>query len=265
MNEFCGAYGHNFTFEEMQWLANWLIIRGCNLLVPHAFYYSIRGPRIDERPPDVGPNNTWWPQYKPFAQATSRLCWLNTDSTHVCGLAILGLNDHLPWRAAKVCFQHQRDFNYLEARHLWEDARVDGEGIRIAGMHYRALVLEEDPPEKARAAVNTLAKAERIIRWHEAISDSEFIRRIDDRVPPDVQISPNTPSLRVRHVRKAEEDYYLLFNEGAQEAELTLRLSAKGTRSVLDPHSGRHEPLSSDKPLRLAGHAMRVVAVIDGS
>jgi hypothetical protein len=86
MNEFCGAFGPNFTFEEMKWLAHWLLVRGCNLLVPHAFFYSIRGPRIDERPPDVGPNNTWWPQYRPFAQATSRLCWLNTDSTHVwCG------------------------------------------------------------------------------------------------------------------------------------------------------------------------------------
>jgi hypothetical protein len=111
LNECCGAYGHNFTFEEMQWLANWLLIRGCNLLVPHAFYYSVRGPRIDERPPDVGPNSPWWGQYKRFAAATDRLCWLNTDSRHVCELAILGLNDHLPWRSAKVCFQNQRDFN----------------------------------------------------------------------------------------------------------------------------------------------------------
>jgi len=49
-----------------------------------------------------------------FAEATARLCWLNTDSTHICELAILGVNDYLPWRAAKACFQHQRDFNYLE-------------------------------------------------------------------------------------------------------------------------------------------------------
>ena len=143
----------------MKWLAHWLLVRGCNLLVPHAFFYSIRGPRIDERPPDVGPNSTWWPQYRPFAQATSRLCWLNTDSTHICELAILGSNDYLPWRAAKVCFRHQRDFNYLEARHLWEDAKVDGEGIHLAGMHYRALILEEDPPQKALPAIDTLAKS----------------------------------------------------------------------------------------------------------
>ena len=264
MNEFCGAYGHNFTFEEMQWLANWLLIRGCNLLVPHAFYYSIRGPRIDERPPDVGPNNAWWPQYKPFAQATSRLCWLNTDSTHVCELAILGLNDHLPWRAAKVCFRHQRDFNYLEARHLWEDARVDRDGIRIAGMHCRMLVLEEDPPAKAAPAVDTLAKAGRVIRWSEAMPDAQFVDSIDRLVEPDIRVSPDTPDLRVRHVRKGQTDYYLLFNEGAEDVEFRLDVSAKGRWTLLDPITGQHKVVSSDASICLPKHIMKVLVVEKG-
>ncbi|MCX5643079.1 MAG: glycosyl hydrolase [Phycisphaerae bacterium] len=262
MNEFCGAFGHDFTFEEMKWLANWLLVRGCNLLVPHAFFYSIRGPRIDERPPDVGPNNTWWPQYESFAQATSRLCWLNTDSTHICELAILGLNDHLPWRAAKVCFQHQRDFNYLEARHLWENAKADGDGIHLAGMHYRALVLEEDPPQKAQSAIEALAKAARVIRWDEKIGAAEFINQIDKRIPPDVRVSPAAPDLRVRHVRKKGVDYYLLFNEGPGEIEIRLDVSAKGERSLLDPMSGDQKPVGSDNSIRLAGHALQVLAVM---
>ncbi len=264
MNEFCGAYGHNFTFEEMQWLANWLLIRGCNLLVPHAFYYSIRGPRIDERPPDVGPNNTWWPQYEPFARATSRLCWLNTDSTHVCELAILGLNDHLPWRAAKVCFQHQRDFNYLEARHLWEDARVDRDGIRVAGMHYRALVLEEAPPAKAAAAVEKLTKAGRLIRWSESMPDAELIELVDRLAEPDVRVSPKTPDLRVRHVRKAQTEYYLLFNEGSEDVEFGLNVSVRGRWMLLDPMTGRHKVVSSDTPIRLRKHVMQVLVVQKG-
>jgi hypothetical protein len=264
LNEFCGAYGHTFTFEQMQWLANWLLIRGCNLLVPHAFYYSIRGPRIDERPPDVGPNNTWWPRYKPFAEATSRLCWLNTDSEHVCGLAILGANDYLPWRPAKVCFEHQRDFNYVEARHLWEDAVVDGVGVHLAGMHYRAVIMEEDPPPQARRAVERLEKAGRIIRWDPKMDDGEFVRRIDRLVEPDVQVSPATADLRVRHVRKACTDYYLLFNEGARQLDVRLELSAAGRRSVLDPTTGSAGPTTDDAALRLARHQMKVL-VIEGT
>jgi len=245
----------------MQWLANWLLIRGCNLLVPHAFYYSIRGPRIDERPPDVGPNSPWWAQFKPFAQATSRLCWLNTDGVHVCSLAILGTNDYLPWRAAKVCFQHQRDFNYLEARHLWEDARIDSEGIHLAGMHYLALIVEDDPPSQANNAMDVMAQAGRLIRWKEVTEPTEFVDAIDRLIPPDIEVSPETPDLRVRHMRKQDTDYYMLFNEGEGNLNVRLRLLAKGRRTLLDPTTGSQRSVTGDEPLSLARHAMRVLAV----
>lgn len=261
MNECYGAYGQNLTFEEMQWIANWLFVRGCNMLVPHAFYYSIRGPRIDERPPDVGPNNRWWPQYKPFAEATSRLCWLNTDSRHICELAILGLNDHLPWRAAKACFQHQRDFNYLEARHLWEDARVDSGGIHIAGMHYGALILEDEPPVRAGKAIEVLAKAGRIVHWNEKIPDSEFVAAIDKRVAPDVQVFPATLDLRVRHVLKDGRHYYLLFNEGHDGIEARLAFSAKGRRMLLDACTGDSKALSANQRVHIPEHSMQVLAI----
>ena len=141
-NECFGAYGHGFTWEEMKWLVDWCFVRGVNLLYPHAFYYSVRGPRRDERPPDVGPNSAWWDEYRPFADYCRRMCWLNAQGRHCCDLAILGESNRLPWTAAKHCFQQQRDFNYLEARHLWEDAQVTEEGIHIATMDYRALIVE---------------------------------------------------------------------------------------------------------------------------
>jgi len=261
LNEYCGAYGHNFTFEEMKWLTNWLIVRGCNLLVPHAFYYSIRGPRIDERPPDVGPNSTWWDEYRPFADSVSRLCWLNTDSKHICELAILGLNNHLPWQAAKICFQNQRDFNYLEARHLWEDAQVDEDGIRIAGMHYLALIIEVEPPEKARPALDVLDKAGRVIRWNDQMEDSELLRQIDRLVPVDVQVRPASPDVRVRHVFKNGADYYIVFNEGQTNLEVELETSVKGKRLLLDPQTSRQQILTPEAPLLLKPHELRVLMV----
>ncbi|MBK9388748.1 MAG: hypothetical protein IPN68_00655 [Bacteroidetes bacterium] len=79
-NELYGAYGHNLTYDEMKWLAAWCFVRGHNMLFPHAFYYSVRGPRLNERPPDVGPNAAWWDNYKPYADVCRRLSWINTDS-----------------------------------------------------------------------------------------------------------------------------------------------------------------------------------------
>jgi hypothetical protein len=260
-NEYCGAYGHKFTFEEMKWLTNWLIVRGCNMLYPHAFYYSVRGPRIDERPPDVGPNSPWWKSYKPYADSCSRLCWLNTDSKHVCSVAILGRNDYLPWRAAKACFQHQRDFNYIEARHLWEDAQVGADGIRIANMHYRALIVEDEPPKEAKSALEILDNAGRLIRWTKTTIDSELVGRIDRLVPVDVRVSPESLDLRVRHVVKHGIHCYLLFNEGQQDTRVHLDLSVKGRRYLVDAKTGERRESKPDAALDLSRHEMRVLAV----
>jgi len=260
-NEYCGAYGHDFTFNEMKWLTNWLIVRGCNLLYPHAFYYSVRGPRVDERPPDVGPNSPWWDDYRPFADSVRRLCWLNTDSKHVCKLAILGLNDYLPWEAAKVCFENQRDFNYLEARHLWEDAKVSSGGIAIAGMLYGALIVEMEPPEKAKAALAVLDKAGRVIRPTKEMSETALLREIDRLIAPDVRVEPASRDLRVRHVTKGESDYYILFNEGENRIDVKLETAAAGGRLLLDPETGAQKEFKAGAPLLLSPHELQVVMV----
>ncbi len=261
LNEYCGAFGHNFTFDEMKWLTRWLIVRGCNMLVPHAFYYSVRGPRIDERPPDVGPNSAWWSEYKPFAEAASRLCWLNTDSRHVCSLAILGLNDYLPWEAAKVCFQNQRDFNYLEGRHLWEDARVEADGIHIAGMHYKALIVGVDPPTKAKEALGILERAGRLIHWDKADGDAALLEKIKKAVPAEVELLPATPDVRLRHVVKEGADYYILFNEDQAHIEVTLKTSVKGQRFLLDPESGRQSDIGADTAIKMQPHELKVLKI----
>ncbi len=262
LNEYCGAYGHNFTFDEMKWLTNWLIVRGCNMLVPHAFYYSVRGPRIDERPPDVGPNSGWWKQYKPFADASRRLCWLNTDSKHVCSLAILGLNDHLPWQAAKDCFQNQLDFNYLEARHLWEDAHVGPDGIHIAGMHYKALIVEIDPPPKAKEPLKVLENAGRLIRWEKTDNKTLLLQKINSLIPKDISFSPAVPELRVRHLAKDGIHYYIIFNEGQEDLEFRLTASAKGQRYLLDPQSGQQNAVDADMMLQMRAHELKVLKIV---
>src|SRR5262249_38660997 len=123
--------------------ADWLMVRGVNLLIPHAFYYSVKGPRRDERPPQVGGVGcTWWDQFKPFADHARRLCWINTDSRHVCDIAILCDPDRCPSSVANVCFEHPYDFNYLDTVTFMEHATVDSDGIHIADMHYPAVIID---------------------------------------------------------------------------------------------------------------------------
>ena len=234
-NEYCGAYGHDLTFEEMQWLAWWLIIRGCNLLYPHAFYYSIRGPRVDERPPDVGPNSAWWNEYASFTHFVSQACWLNTDSTCVCDIAILGLSDYLPWDAAKVCFENQYEFNYLEASLLAKEAVIDSDGIHIAGLTYRLLIAEFEPPAEITDKIAVLEKQNRIIKWRKSDEKSdEYLRqKISEKVDKAVKLTPKCKDIRVRHIIKGGCHFFMLFNEGNSAFSTILEFGIKGELLLL--------------------------------
>jgi hypothetical protein len=243
----------------MNWLANWCFVRGVNWLIPHAFYYSIRGPRRDERPPDVGPHSNWWPRYREYADGCRRLSWLNTDSVHICHVAILGGYNWLPWRTAKACFEHQRDFNYLEEHHLGQDAEVDDTGIRIAGMHYQVLITEHKAGSSAERALRMLEETGRLIRYEQGMSDQELVRRIDLVVSPDVKAMPHTSGLRVRHMVKDGQHYYLLFNEERHALETQLRLSCCEHGVIFDPYTGDQREFDSNTPLMLSGHELKVV------
>jgi hypothetical protein len=259
----------------MEWLANWCFVRGQNFLIPHAFYYSIRGPRFDERPPDVGPNSTWWNNYKPYADACRRLSWINTDSKQVCELAILGEATWLPDKAAKICYQGQRDFNYLEIRHLWDGAKVDSKGVHIKGMTYTAIILDSlyYLPPKALPILKKLARKGRlIIRENSGFaslfkgavifnSRSELISAIDKIIPPDLILTPSSENIRYRHVIKGKDHFYILFNEEAVEVTTKLKLQAAGNLYWLDPATAEAFYAQRDDIVHFKPHELKILRV----
>lgn len=254
-NEFGGAYGHNLTFDEFRWLAHWLLVRGCNLLIPHAFYYSVRGARLHERPPDVGLHSAWWDDgFTAFARACRRLCWLNTDGEHVCHVAILGEQHHLPYRAAKVCFEHQIDFNYLDVDDLRDASLLSG-GIRVGDQVYRVLIIDGDLRADIHAIRLNLARKVLVIDWSD--DQAASLKQLVAVAPFDVRIAPACAGLRVRHVRKAGRDWFILLNETSDPLAGELEVAASGIMHLLDPVT--NEALPFDGRLALGGHELRVL------
>ena len=267
-NEFAGAYGHQLTFTEYRWLAIWLLIRGCNLLIPHAFYYSIRGPRIDERPRDVGLHSPWWKNYARFSNLTGKICWLNTDSQQVCGTAILGLSDFLPWESAKVCFQHQHDFNYLTIEDLLRRVERARDGLRIAGMTYRALIVEpavmDRLSEEERKLIADIESQRQVVWWKGVEETDGFLAQLYCMDPNPFVFTPFSLDLRIRYVYKRGFAYLLLFNEGG--GEIQTRLSFKdsslvGNGVLVDMDTGREKPWQSNVSLNLSPHGCAVLAL----
>jgi len=275
LNELYGAYGHNLTYDEMLWLADWCFVRGQNFLIPHAFFYSVRGPRFDERPPDVGPNATWWNRYNEYADACRRLSWLNTGSKQVCDLAILCEDAYLPDKSAKICYQHQRDFNYLEIRHLWEDAKTDSKGIHIAGMNYGLVIIDSlsiIPPE-AISSLKALAMNGRLIINKHADFSSLFkgaklyqtpdnlVEVIDKEIIPDLSLTTPSEDIRYRHVVKETGNYYIIFNEGSNVVSSKLRITTKGNRQLLNPATAEAINLGADENVSFKPHELKIVMV----
>ncbi len=261
INEYCGAYGHETTYEEMEWLSNWCLIRGVNLLIPHAFYYSTRGLRKDERPPDVGPNSPWWDKYKAYADSCRRLCFLNTDSIHQCETAVLCQGSGLSWKAAKVCFEHQYDFNYLEEWHLFHNAKISEDGISIEGMHYRLLIVEHSLSPEVKAVLEPLEKAGRIF-YYSSEHDSELLEKLQLKTTKNVQFEPAVKALRVREVIKDNRHYLMVFNEekDAVSTKLTLKCNSGLRHNLVD---GSDQEQDFPCSLQLKGHEFALYSFSD--
>jgi hypothetical protein len=276
-NELYGAYGHNLSYEELLWLANWCFIRGHNLLFPHAFYYSVRGPRLDERPPDVGPNSPWWEKYKPYADACRRLSWLNTGSEHICQIAILGNSTWLPDRAAKALFQNQLDFNYIETRHLWEDVKADKDGIHIAGMNYRVLIIDSllFLDGKAIPVLKEMEKNGRLILYENSgfsgifknatliKSSADLVKATREIIVPDLILSPSSENIRCRHIIKGAYHYYLLFNEVNTPVTTKINVPVKGKCVWLEPSGAKETEASLKKTVNFNPWELKILRIKD--
>ncbi|MCK5863312.1 MAG: hypothetical protein KAH38_12560, partial [Candidatus Hydrogenedentes bacterium] len=229
LNECFGAYGWEFTWEEMRWLSDWLLVRGVDMLSPHAFYYSVRGERRNERPPDVGPNNVWWDRYKPYADYCRRISWLNAVGKQVCDIAILTTATQLPWRAARVLFEHQRDFNYLDGDTLLSTAKVTKKGILVGDMHYKALIIDgSDTVEPGVVdALQPLIASGAVFVYQDiphgisgpALDSETLLEALSVFIPDDIVLAPPHPDIRYRHVVIDGGHFYFITNEGKQQVE----------------------------------------------
>ncbi len=57
-------------------------------------------------------------------------------------MAILGNDDRLPWRAARVLYERQCDFNYVNRSLLLDQSEISTDHIRIRDMVYRVLIVD---------------------------------------------------------------------------------------------------------------------------
>ena len=227
-NECFGVCGHKddpyaFDRADLKWYVDWLFARGCNLIIPHAFYYSLRGPRRDERPPEVGMHSSFWGEYKEISDYIKRCCALNTDSVNVTDIAILCTEQSLPDVPAKVLYQHQIEFNYLE-RSLIGSIVPWGGTAEITEQSYRVIIVDRNYDGDTARFLRAFRDGGGVILDHRDYEGDEAaylseVRRVSRTL---TDLDP-CPDLRLTRVRKHGVEVVFLSNEGEAPITTTIR------------------------------------------
>ena len=253
-NECFGCCGERkdpylFTENDMRWYLNWLFIRGVNLVYPHAFYYSIRDGRGDERPPEVGLNNPFWPSYKRMSDYIKRMCYLNTDSVNQAQVAVLCGDEDLSWKLAKPLFTHQTEFNYLE-KELLCDCKVSASVLTIANQEYKVLVadrkLYEELDERQMDVLESFAgNGGKVINIDEDDFDEDlYLKEINESTEQSIEFSGDIYYLRTSHLKKDDEEYLLLCNEREDEISFDMVLHGKTVQKAVDLYTMNEIPVN---------------------
>lgn len=223
---------------DIKWYTDWLAVRGVNLFIPHAFYYSIAGKRKEERPPDVGPNSSWWPYYTRWSGYMSRLSCLMTDTQSCIRVAVPCRNRALVPEAVRPLFEHQVGFQYLP-QSMWEHCTVQEGKLYCEGMRFDFV----------------LGEAEHFPGVPQLSNDPGALCKLADCV-----CTPAAPDLRCAHFIRSGTECWFLVNEGETDLHTSLTLPTQSALGQYDlwqnvsckvrPAADRVQSFSLDLPHR---------------
>ncbi|GMK40370.1 hypothetical protein PCCS19_34260 [Paenibacillus sp. CCS19] len=260
----CGPEGGwTLTADNMKWYLDWLFVRGVNLISPHAFYYSIRGDRRDERPPDVGPNNIWWSEYNQISSYIKRMGWLMTDSKNSAEVAVLAGAAYLPWRIVRPLYERQIEFNYLEESLLNDSCRFTDGTIDIADYRYKAILIEDGHRLEPASWQRLERFAEQGGYIFELCEDGDAstpnigqvsIGQVEEisellvcQLGSEVTLEPASSTIRISRVTKNGIHFYVVVNEGETPYEGVIRTRYGGLTEVWNPWTGVSERVNGER------------------
>lgn len=225
-NECFGACNKNdnpwqLSGGDVKWYLDWLAVRGVNMFIPHAYYYSIEGRRKDERPPDVGPHSIWWRYYEKWATYMKRLSFMMTDCKVYASTAVLCRNRDLKHEEVRLLFENQIGFQYIPES-VWKDCRMDEKGFCCQEHHYQTVIGD-------------------ISKFPEA-KDMGIGKAVRDCV-----CVPPLPALRVIHFEKLGIECWFLVNEANKPLEAEVLLPTEKLIGAYDLWTGKSEKLETEK------------------
>ncbi|MBP3918882.1 MAG: glycosyl transferase family 2 [Clostridia bacterium] len=264
MCEIYGAYGWAEGLKMMKWLTDFMLVRGINYYVPHAFT-----PKFPDGdcPPHFFANGTN-PQYARFRllmEYMNRVCHITNHASHVASAAVLyqaeaywsGHDFMRTETVARYLTEHQLDYDIVPSDRLYDASCTNGT-LKIGDAEFPCLIVPytEYLPKAVEDAIARIAKQVPVY-YVTAVSSADTekgvvcgaacgaamltLDALGDTLhqigAADVTVVDGNEAVRMMryyHCKNKETQEYLFTNEGIHETvRAKVRLSAlDGTNGV---------------------------------
>ena len=138
-----------------EWLTSQLdhhIVAGGNLLCLHGLYYSTHGGWWEWAPPCFHFRMPYWPHMKKWLKYAERLCFLLSQGTHVCDIAVLYPTESMQaypqgksetmWKLTGHLSERGLDYDFIDYQSL-QKAEIENGELLISGEKYKVLILAD--------------------------------------------------------------------------------------------------------------------------
>ena len=230
------------AFHSMGWDANGALlthqldhhlIAGGNLLCMHGMYYTTHGGWWEWAPPSFHFRMPYWPHMKKWLEYAERMCFVLSQGTHVCDIAILYNTETMQaypeagpsemFDTSLVLSESGLDYDFIDYQSL-QKAEKSGGRMTISGESYKVLVLSgvRAMHEKTAAAIEAFKAAGGIVvsvgalcpqispEGVEVLKDDDIVKYIKSRITPDFESGKG--SGRVLHRKVAQRDVYMVMD-----------------------------------------------------
>ena len=263
MCEVFGAYGWAESVSVMKWLTDFLLVRGVNHFVPHAFSPVYPNP---DCPPHFGAegHDPQFDGFRHLMRALNKETHLLFGGTHIADAAILyhaeaewmncdfinHRNRYMLTEApAKVLYDDQLDFDIVPIDYL-EKATVENERMVINGVSFGCLIVPYAAllPDAFYTQARRLAD-EGLRVWFvdkkpddcpkDLICDVVPLDRLNSEMRAeglyDISLTGDHELLRVFHTKRGKTDVFMFFNESvAKRTDTVVSTGISGKYASLD-------------------------------
>ena len=272
------------AFHSMGWDANGAVLKhqldhhiiaGGNLLCMHGLYYSTHGGWWEWAPPCFHFRMPYWPHMKLWLKYAERMCFLLSQGSHVCDIALMyptetlqavpGSKPELTFRVSDSLSVHGLDFDFIDYKSL-QEAAVKDAALNVAGEEYKVLVLADAAAMHKETLLKIkefIKKGGTVVAVGEVMPEirkagavgvgdiSSLVPLISGTITPDFSTSGGKG--RVLHRRIGERDVYMVMDV---EKGDTMRFRSPGKVERWDATDG------SVAPLPVLGYDGKVTAVL---